>query len=211
MRDKLRDLIVLLSGGIFLFLSTGICGCDGSSNAAIPPNLPSDHAIRLELALEAVENVLVLNPDGTLAMDPADPDFVALDAADQSFGRAVIATANALVGEGLLQVNADFTADWLGPPRQCDQCPEGSDCHTHWYGEKCSVSTSTTRKICIGLESGEGALVICSFIPVVDVACEIIEAVGAIPLEAEICPCSDRHVGSNFKVTWIGAAWFSCS
>ena len=188
--------------------------CDEQSNNNSNPGpvfTDSGRGARLQASLDRVEKVLQLNPDGTVSMDQADADYASLTGPDLAFGKAVIARLNTLVQEGLVRVNPDFSVDWLGPPEQCAQCPAGSSCQKHWWGEQCAVSSGTTKDVCIGLESGEGALIICGFIPVVDVICEIIEAVGTIPLEAEICPCSSSGSGSILHVTWLGIAWFKCS
>jgi hypothetical protein len=189
-------------------------GYDSNSNRGAHAGLlttDSEHAMRLQEAIDNVGKVLVVNSDGTVAMDQDNPDYALLSDGDVTFGKAEIAVLNSKIQEGLIHINQDLSADWLGPSSQCERCYKGTKCKTHWYGEVCSVSSHTTRDICIGLESGEGALIICSLIPILDVACEIIEVVGAIPLEAEICPCSDKGSGSTFHVTWVGAAWFTCS
>lgn len=110
---------------------------------------------------------------------------------------------------GMLKISSNYSVQWQGDAAS-KKSLKGGSCETHWWGEKCKVSSSTTKKICTGLETGEGALLICSLIPVVDAACEIIELIGSIPLEAEICPCASKGTSSTFNVTWVGACWFKC-
>ncbi|MFH1080390.1 MAG: hypothetical protein V1766_09060 [Pseudomonadota bacterium] len=183
-------------------------GCSKTSNAG---SNSETRAARIESSLDRLARVLTLNADGTVSFDETKPDYASLVRGDAAFGKAILASLNVKIQEGLIRVNSDFSAEWLGSPSSCSQCVEGSSCKRHWWGEECNVSTSTTRDICISLQSGEGALLICSVIPVVDVACEIIEVVGSIPLEAEICPCADKGDSSTFHVTWVGAAWFTCN
>jgi hypothetical protein len=202
---RLSSLFLML---VLFFPVIALMGCDRSSNASSNDGL---RAARIEASLGRMENVLELNPDGTVSINEEDPDYASLVRGDTAFGKAVLASLNTKVQEGLIRVNTDFSVEWLGPSASCPQCLEGSSCKKHWWGESCNVSSSTTRDICWGLRGGEGALIICGFVPVVDVACEILEVVGAIPLEAEICPCADRGDSSTFHVTWVGAAWFTCN
>ena len=166
--------------------------------------MDSGRGDRLEATIARLENTLILNTDGTVSINNTDPDYPYLAWGDEAFGNTQLGLLNKYVKDGLAQVNPDFSVDWLGGLTS-------TNCSKHWWGEQCSVDASTTKKVCIGLESGEGALIICGFIPVVDIACEVIEAVGSIPLEAEVCPCSDRGDSSAFHVTWVGVAWFKCS
>jgi len=159
---------------------------------------------RLQATIARLEDVLILNPDGTVSINNTDPDYPYLAYGDEAFGNTQLGLLNKYVKDGLAHVNADFSVDWAG-------MPTSANCKKHWWGEQCSVDASTTNKVCIGLEAGEGALLICDCIPVVDIACEVIEAIGSIPLEAEVCPCSDRGDSSTFHVTWVGVAWFKCN
>jgi hypothetical protein len=204
--EEFRNVSLIMVFLIVLAIAPLGCGktSDAGSNAGL-------RAARIEASLDRLTKVLQLNPDGTVSLDVSDPDYVSLVRGDTAFGKALLASLNAKAREGLIRVNTDFSVEWLGPPSSCSKCAGGASCKTHWWGESCNVSSSTTKDILIGLESGEGALIICGFIPVVDVACEIIEVVGAIPLEAEIRPCADKGDSSTFHVTWIGAAWFTCN
>jgi hypothetical protein len=176
----------------------------GGDTAVGVCKMDSGRGDRLQATVARVESTLKLNPDGTVSINHADPDYPYLAYGDEAFGNAVLADLNTYVHEGLAHVNPDFSVDWLAGVTS-------TNCSKHWWGEQCSVDASTTNKVCIGLEAGEGALLICDTIPVVDIACEVIEAVGSIPLEAEVCPCSDRGDSSTFHVTWVGVAWFKCN
>lgn len=165
-----------------------------------------NHGARIEAAISRIEQAMVRNPDGTVSINNTDPDYEFLASADETFANAVLGLLNKYVDEGMARVNPDFSVDWL--------LPEGvnkTSCTKHWWGEKCEVDALTTWKVCLGLEAGQAAMSICSLIPVVGNACRIIEVVGEIPLEREVCYCSKRGKSSTFHVTWIGAAWFSCN
>lgn len=193
----------------FLFsITAGPMGCGKKSDAGSYVGL---RAARIEASLDRISKVLQLNPDGTVSLDKTDPDYVSLVRGDTAFGKALLASLNAKVQEGLIRVNPDFSAAWLGPPSSCTQCVGGASCNTNWWGESCFVSSSTTKDICVALAAGGGALVICNAIPVVSEACDIIEVVGVIPLEAEITTCVDMGRSSTFHVTWIDIAWFTCN
>jgi len=211
MKTKVYKNVILSSLFLMLVLSVlaiALLACDQSSNAA---SNVGPRAARIEASLDRLEKVLQLDPEGTVSLNETDPDYVSLVRGDTAFGKVILASLNTKIQEGLILVDPNFSVEWLGPPASCTQCLEGTSCKKKWWGESCNVSSSTTRDICVGLEAGEGALLICDCIPVVDLACEILEVVGAIPLEAEICPCSDRGDSSTFHVTWVGAAWFTCN
>ncbi len=204
------------SVGVFLFqtlvifiLVTGlIAGCGGGKTIKKEKQQLSPGE-KIQASLDRLYNAIQLNPDGTLSFDERGTGFQALTETDKAFGNALLASCNQRVKAGMLKVNADYSVQWQDDAA-LKKSLKGGSCKTHWWGEECSVNSSTTKKICKGLKSGEGALLICDLIPVVDTACEIIEFVGAIPLEAEICPCASRGKGSKFNVTWVGVCWFKC-
>lgn len=204
---RLSSLSLLLA---LFVLVVGQLGCNKASDAGANQTQLTRGA-RIEASLDRISKVLRLNPDGTVTLDKTDPDYVSLSQGDAAFGKALVASLNARVQEGHISVNQDFSVVWSGPLSACSQCVGRASCKTHWWGETCDVNSATTKDICTGLEAGEGALIICGFLPVVDLACHLIELVGAIPLEAEICPCANRGRGSTFHVTWIDVAWFTCN
>lgn len=206
--EKFRNVSLLMA--LLIVLAIGPLGCGAKKPVPEMKYGPSP-AANIQSSLDRLEKSLKLNPDGTVSLDMTDPDYVSLNRGDSAFGESLLASLNAMISEGLVRVDPDLSVTWLRQPALSCQSVERSSCKTHWWGETCSVSSSTTKKICTGLEAGEGALLICGFIPAVDVACEIIEVVGTIPLEAEICPCAERGHSSTFHVTWIGAAWFTCN
>lgn len=194
-----------------LILTIISLGCSGAKKQVSKGDSDMNRAVKIQSSLDRISKTLKLNPDGTVSMDDKRPDYVSLNRGDLAFGKSLLASLNTMVRDGLVRVNRDITVEWLITRPMSSQLVGKTNCTTHFWGETCLVDSSTTKKVCTGLEAGEGALIICGFIPVVDVACEIIEAIGAIPLEAEICPCADRGKSSNFHVTWIGAAWFTCN
>ena len=206
--EKFRNVSLFM---VFLIvLAIGPLGCSSKKSVPEMKYGPSP-AANIQSSLDRLEKSLKLNPDGTVSLDMTDPDYVSLNRGDSAFGESLLASLNTMINEGLIRVNPDLSVVWLRQPSLSCQSVERSSCKTHWWGEACHVNSSTTKKVCTGLEGGEGALIICGFIPVVDVACEIIEVIGAIPLEAEICPCAHKGKSSTFHVTWIGAAWFTCN
>lgn len=206
--EKFRNVSLLM---VFLIvLAIASLGCSAKKSASVMKYGPSP-AANIHSSLDRLEKILKLNPDGTVSLDVTNPDYVSLSRGDSAFGKSLLASLNTMVEEGLVRVNPDLSVTWLRQPSLSCQSVGRSSCKTKWWGETCHVNSSTTKKVCTGLEGGEGALIICGFIPVVDIACEIIEVIGAIPLEAEICPCAHKGDSSTFHVTWTGAAWFTCN
>ncbi len=193
---------------VFAIAPSG-CGSSSSGGASHPsatPYLQSN--TNMETTISHVEKSLILNPGGTVSIDMTSPNYAALTPTDKTLGRAMTATTNEMVAEGLMSINPDFTANWSGTQPGAVQ---GASCSKHWWGEECSVDASTTKDVCIGLESGDGAALICDTIPIVDIACEIVEAVAIIPLESEVCTCSDSGESSIFHIAWVGVPWFKCN
>jgi hypothetical protein len=172
--------------------SVGVCKMD------------TGQADRVQAVIARVEQTLILNPDGTVSINTADPDYASLAQGDKEFGNVLLAVLNQYVKDGRAHVNPDFTVDWAGP------MPTSNKCHKHWWVEQCSVDASTTWETCEGLKTGN-ALLVCNLIPVVAEACWVIKAVGSVPLELEVCACSKYGESSTCHVTWIGAAYFSCN
>jgi hypothetical protein len=196
---------------VFLLILAVIpLGCSAKKSIT-KADMKTNGAVTMQSSLDRIRNVLKLNPDGTVSLDEKKPDYASLNRGDSAFGKSVLASLNTMVKDGMVRVNPDFSVNWLIQPSRSAKFVGKTNCKSHWWGETCFVDGSTTKKVCTGLEGGEGALIICGFIPVVDVACEIIEVVGAIPLEVEICPCAHKGDSSTFHVTWIGAAWFTCN
>lgn len=204
------------TGNLGLFLvcllipAVATLGCS-AKKPITQANVKTNGAVHMQSSLDRIGNVLKLNSDGTVSLDEKKPGYASLNRGDSAFGKSLLASLNAMVKDGLARVNPDFSVTWLIPPSRSARSVGKGSCNTHWWGETCFVDGSTTKKVCTGLEGGEGALLICGCIPVVDAACEIIEVVGAIPLEAEICPCAHKGDSSTFHATWIGAAWFTCN
>jgi hypothetical protein len=198
------SLVLLLAG-----LAITQIGCTKASD--VGAETQSNNGPKIEASIERIGKALQLKPDGTVSLNKTDPDYVSLDRGDAAFGKALIASLNARIQEGLLRMNQDFSVEWVGPLSACSECVGKGSCKTHWWGETCDVSISTTKEICEGLKAGKGAMIICNILPVVDLACDIIELVGRVPLENEICPCANLGRGSTFHVTWIDVAWFTCN
>ncbi len=205
-----KKLFQLFGMIIFLILVVGLVGCGGKVSVRQDQEKLQQGA-KIKASLDRLYGSLQLNPDGTVSLNEKGTGFLSLTNADKAFGKALLAALNQKIAQGLIRVNNDFSINWLGPASSNAQSLKGASCDTNWWGESCKVDPSTTKDVCTGLLSGEGALIICSLIPVVDTACEIIEIIGALPLEAEICPCADSNCGSIFHVTWIGACWFTCN
>jgi hypothetical protein len=196
---------------VLLVLAVATLGCGAKKQVVPRTGMETNPAVSMQSSLDRIKNVLKLNPDGTVSLDEKKPAYASLNRGDVAFAKSLLASLNTMVREKLIRVNPDFSVAWLVQPSTTGRVVGKTKCDTHWWGETCFVDVDTTRKVCMGLEGGEGALVVCGCIPVVDVACEIIEVVGAVPLEAEICPCSGKKKSSTFHVTWIGAAWFTCN
>jgi hypothetical protein len=198
-------------GMIVLILIAGLMGCGGKTTVRQDQTCKqASPGVTVQASLDRLYRAVQLNPDGTVSFNERGTGFVSLTAADKAFGKVLLAVLNQKIAQGLVRVNNDFSTQWTGP-KPSEKALQGGSCNTHWWGETCNVNAATTKKTCVGLRAGDGALMICSLIPVVDAACEIIEVVGAIPLEAEICPCADKSDSSTFHVTWAGVAWFTCN
>jgi len=197
----------LLRTVLVCLLVTASLGCngDGSAGAAGVVCLTGDpgRADRIQGAKDRVERTLVVNEDGTVSIGQQDPDFELLQPGDEAFGQALLDLLNAKVRRGECQVNSDLSVE-------CPVLPTSASCTKHWWGECCFQNASTTTDVCIALEAGEGALAICGLIPVADAICAVISVVGTIPLELEICPCSDQGESSTLHVTWLDVVWFKC-
>ena len=184
------------------------CG-DSSSSSGSDPCFDQGLADRVDGSISRIQATLVVEPEGTVLIDTTSPAYQSLTGGDRALGRALVTSLNDRVRAGELLVNPDLSVVRL-EPAEPSPAPSGTSCGTHWWGEECQVDAPTTKKVLIGLDAGEGALIICDFIPVVDEACAIIEVLGSIPLEAELEPCVDRNDGSILKVTWIGIVYFKC-
>lgn len=211
-REQFRgSTLFLLSQIVLIFtLSFGLIACGGKT-AVQQDQKKVQPGAKIQASLDRLYNSIQLNPDGTVSLNERSAGFSSLTNADKALGKTLLTALNQKIAQGLIKVNNDFSIKWLGPVSPQAETLKGASCETNWWGESCKVNVSTTKNICTGLRSGEGALIICSMIPVVDTACEIIEVIGAIPLEAEICPCADHNHGSIFHVLWIGACWFTCN
>ncbi|HET58298.1 MAG TPA: hypothetical protein ENN35_07650, partial [Deltaproteobacteria bacterium] len=153
-------------GGVYLFqllviviLVTGlVAGCGGKTTVKKEHRQisPGD---KIQASLDRLYNALQLNPDGTLSFDERGTGFQALTETDRAFGNALLASCNQRVTAGMLKINSDYSVQWQGDAAS-KKSLKGGSCETHWWGEKCKVSSSTTKKICTGLETGEGALLI---------------------------------------------------
>lgn len=205
----LKNVLVAMTVFCILAVVPSGCGSSSSSGTGHPNPTPYLQAnANMETSIGRVEKTLALNPaNGTVFIDKTSSNYASLTPTDKTYGRAMTSTVNEMVNEGLVSVNQDFSINWLGTPPASVQ---GANCSKHWWGEECNVDASTTKNVCIGLEAGDGAAIICGAIPIVDIACEIVEAVAIIPLEAEVCSCSDSGDGSIFHVAWIGVPWFKC-
>lgn len=199
-------------GMVFLLiLAVALMGCSAKKSVVPRAGMAASPALSMQSSLDRIKSALKVNPDGTVSMDEKKPSYASLNRGDVAFAKSLLASLNTMVREKLVRVNPDLSVEWLIQRPTVGPVVGKPSCKTHWWGETCFVDVDTTKKVCIGLEGGEGALLICSCIPVVDMACEIIEVVGSVPLEAEICPCSAKKKSSTFHVTWIGAAWFTCN
>lgn len=194
-----------------LILVLAPLGCAAKKPVVPQTGMDTNAAVRMQSSLDRINSVLKLNLDGTVSMDEKTPSYASLNSGDAAFAKSLLASLNTMVRDKLVRVNPDLSVVWLIQRPTAGQVVGKTSCKTHWWGESCFVDVDTTKKVCTGLETGEGALLICGCIPVVDLACKIIEVIGAIPLEAEICPCAAKKKSSTFHVTWIGAAWFTCN
>jgi hypothetical protein len=197
--DKVR--VCCLFVMILSVMALGLSGCGGKS-AVAKRQKPSQHpGANIQASIDRLYAAIQLNSDGTVSLNERSAGFQSLKSADKAFGTVLLAALNEKIKKGLVRINDDFSVEWAGTKPPAGKPVKGTNCKTKFWGEQCDVDPSTTKKVCEGLEAGEGALLICSAIPVADTVCAIIEVVGSIPLEAEICPCANRGDGSTFHVT----------
>jgi hypothetical protein len=182
---------------------TFIFAASSSAATQADPERPT----RLSSAISRIEKTLRVR-DGVVVIDQRRAAAMHLTRGEKSFGTLLVEHLNARIRKGDLRVGQDLKVVRAG----AGEILNGKDvsCDTNWWGESCNIDAATTQDIDLGLQAGDSITTICGVIPVVGEFCDLIELIGALPLEAELAPCVGSNDGSVFHVTWVGTPWFTC-
>lgn len=190
-------LLLSLFALVFVFAASASAATQGDRER---PTRLSTTLSRIEKTLRVRDRVVIIDPRRAAAMH--------LTRGEKAFANLLVEHLNARIRKGDLRVGQDLKVVRAG----AGEAPNGKDvsCDTSWWGESCNIDAATTQEIDQDLEVGDDIATVCDFVPGLDELCELVELIGALPLEAELAPCVDSNDGSVFHVTWVGTPWFTC-